>query len=56
MYFEIFKDVSGYIRWRLKAGNNRIIAASEAYTTEQAALDTINAIVQNVGSAKIFRA
>ncbi|MFC9660074.1 YegP family protein [Nocardia sp. NPDC127606] len=35
--FEIFADQGGMFRWRLKAGNSEIIAASQTYESEEAA-------------------
>lgn len=35
--FEIYTDVKGFHRWRLKAGNGEIVATSEGYTTRSAA-------------------
>jgi len=32
-FFEIYKDIQGYFRWRLKAHNGEIVASGEAYTT-----------------------
>jgi len=29
--FELYKDTAGKFRWRLKAGNGEVIAASETY-------------------------
>ena len=36
--FQLFKDVAGKFRFRLKAGNGQIIASSEAYETKARAL------------------
>jgi uncharacterized protein YegP (UPF0339 family) len=34
--FQIYKDKAGEFRWRLRAGNNEIVASSgEGYTTKQ---------------------
>lgn len=36
MYFQIFQDASYQWRWRLRAGNNQIVATSgESYTSKQ---------------------
>jgi uncharacterized protein YegP (UPF0339 family) len=32
-YFEVYQDVRGGFRWRLKAANGEIVAVSESYTT-----------------------
>ena len=42
--FELYKDAGDQFRFRLKAGNNEIILASEAYTTKGAALNGINSV------------
>ena len=36
--FEIFRDVAGQYRWRLKAGNREIVATSEAYVSKDGAM------------------
>jgi uncharacterized protein YegP (UPF0339 family) len=53
--FELFRDVAGYHRWRLRAGNGEIIAASEAYTTEAGALIGIEAVKRIAPSAPVVR-
>lgn len=35
--FEVYRDVAGGHRWRLKAGNGEIVATSESYITRSAA-------------------
>jgi len=45
--FEIFKDKSGQWRFRLLAGNNKIIAVSEAYTRKANAIDGVRSVVIN---------
>ncbi len=32
--FVVYKDVAGYYRWRLVAGNGEKVAASEAYASK----------------------
>lgn len=45
MKFEIYKDVKGEWRWRLKARNGKIIAVSgEGYKRKRSVDDTINTI------------
>lgn len=34
MKFEIYKDVAGYWRWRLKAANAQVIASGEGYVNK----------------------
>ena len=33
-------------RWRLQAGNNRIISSGESFTSQQACRDSINLVMQ----------
>jgi uncharacterized protein YegP (UPF0339 family) len=43
--FEVYRDVSGHFRWRLRDGNYRIVAdSSEGYVTR----DNAKRAVQNV--------
>lgn len=42
--FELFQDDAGQARWRLKADNGEIIAASEGYSSLTAALRGIEAV------------
>ena len=51
--FEIFKDASGQFRWRLRAPNGELIAASEAYTSKAACEDGIKSVQTNAPKAKI---
>lgn len=51
--FEVFKDVSGQYRFRLKAPNGEIIAASEAYTTKAACMNGIKSVKKNAPIAEI---
>lgn len=54
--FEVFKDKSGQFRFRLKAENGEIIAASEAYTTKQSALDGIESVKRCSAIAAVVEA
>ena len=38
--FEIYKDIAGQYRWRLKAGNGEIVASSEGYIYKSSALSS----------------
>lgn len=38
--FEVYKDVAGGHRWRLKASNGEIVAISESYTTRYSAKES----------------
>ena len=53
--FELFKDTDAPSewRWRLKAANNEIVAASEGYKNKQDALDTIELIKSSAATAPI---
>jgi uncharacterized protein YegP (UPF0339 family) len=44
--FELFKDQNQKFRFRLKAPNGEIIAASEAYNSHEACLHGIEAVKQ----------
>ena len=51
--YYVYKDVSGSWRWRLRAGNNRIIADSgEGYWNKQDCLHAI-ALVKSSNSAAV---
>lgn len=43
-FIETFVDEDGAPRWRLKARNNEIVLSSEAYSSDQARDDSINAL------------
>jgi uncharacterized protein YegP (UPF0339 family) len=51
--FEIFKDAAGKFRWRLKAPNGEIIAASEAYESKDGAKNGIQSVKTNAPKAEI---
>jgi amphi-Trp domain-containing protein len=51
--FELYKDVGGKFRFRLKAGNGQIIASSEAYQTKAAALNGIKSVRTNAPTGSI---
>lgn len=46
--FEIYKDKAGEYRFRLKAVNGEIIAASEGYRTKKSCLNGIRSVKRNV--------
>lgn len=48
--FEIYRDAAGKFRFRLKASNGQIIAASEAYNAKASALDGIESVRANAGA------
>lgn len=51
--FEIFKDKAGEFRFRLKAPNGEIIAASEGYTTKNSCLGGIDSVRKNAVQASL---
>ncbi len=42
--WEIYKDAAGKYRWRLKAPNGNIIAASEAYESKDGCKNGIHSV------------
>jgi len=50
--FEIYQDKSKKFRFRLKARNGQIIAASEAYESEAACRNGIRSVKRNAPFAK----
>jgi hypothetical protein len=51
--FELYADKSGKFRFRLKASNGQIIAASEAYNSKSSALNGIQSVKTNAPDAPI---
>ena len=51
--FEVFKDVTGKFKFRLKAPNGETIAISEGYTTKASCLNGIKMVRKNAPIAKI---
>ncbi len=51
--FEIYKDKGDKYRFRLKAGNGQVIAASQSYTSKDACLNGIESIKKNAPTAEI---
>ena len=51
--FELFKDVGGKFRFRLKAANGQVIASSEAYETKAAAQNGIKSVRTNAPTGRI---
>jgi uncharacterized protein YegP (UPF0339 family) len=54
-HFEVYKDVQGKWRWRLRAGNGEIVAQSEAYSSRGAALKGVDATRDAAGRAVLER-
>lgn len=51
--FEIFKDKEGKFRFRLKAENQEIIAASQGYSSKQSCRKGIDSIKNNASDADV---
>lgn len=51
--FEVYQDKSGEYRFRLKAANGQIIAASEGYTTKAACLNGVESVKRSATGAVI---
>ena len=51
--FEIYKDKKGEFRWRLRAGNNQVIATGEGYTTKAACKNGIESVKKNAPKAEV---
>lgn len=51
--FEIFEDKAGKCRFRLKAGNGEVIAASEAYNSKDSCKNGIDSVKRNAPEAEV---
>lgn len=51
--FELYRDRSGFFRFRLKARNGEIIAVSERYTGKAGCLNGIESVRKNAPDAEI---
>ena len=51
--FEIYTDVSGQFRWRLKAPNGEVIAVGEAYASKSGCKNGIESVKTNASKAEI---
>jgi len=51
--FEIYKDVAGNFRFRLKAPNREIIAVGEAYMSKDGCKKGIESVKKNASKAKV---
>ncbi|HZA79595.1 MAG TPA: YegP family protein [Acidimicrobiales bacterium] len=51
--FELYKDGAGKFRFRLKAANGEIIAASEAYNSKASAQNGIESVKTNAPTAPV---
>jgi uncharacterized protein YegP (UPF0339 family) len=50
--FQVFPDVDGEHRWRLRAANGEIVAQSEGYTSQEGAERGVDAVAQAVGQVE----
>ncbi|MDG6223612.1 MAG: YegP family protein [Candidatus Bathyarchaeota archaeon] len=48
--YQIYQDVAGKFRFRLRAPNNKIIAVSEAYESKAACINGVKSVQANCGS------
>ncbi len=48
--FQVYKDVAGKFRFRLRADNNKIVAVGEAYEQHANCLNGIKSVQKNCGS------
>ncbi len=51
--FELYTDNAGKFRFRLKASNGQVIAASQGYATRKSALEGIASVRNNAPQAPI---
>ncbi|MFF2275348.1 YegP family protein [Agromyces sp. NPDC058126] len=51
--FELYTDASGEYRFRLKASNGQVIAASQGYTTKAAAKIGIDSVRTHAADADL---
>jgi uncharacterized protein YegP (UPF0339 family) len=54
--FELFQDGTGGYRFRLKASNGEVIATSESYERQEAALSGIDSVRKNAADANVTQA
>ena len=52
--FEVYTDNAGEFRFRLKAKNGEVIAASEGYKSKPSCLNGIESVRKNAPDAEIF--
>jgi len=51
--FELYTDKAGKFRFRLKASNGQVIAASEAYESRASAINGIESVRKNAPDAPV---
>jgi uncharacterized protein YegP (UPF0339 family) len=52
--FEVFTDKAGEYRFRLKAPNGEIIAASEGYSSKASCMNGIESVKKNAPTAVVI--
>ena len=50
--FELYTDGAGKYRFRLKASNGQVIAASQGYASKKGALDGIESVKKHAADAE----
>jgi uncharacterized protein YegP (UPF0339 family) len=48
--YQVYKDVAGKFRFRLRASNNKIVAVSEAYENKAGCMNGVKSVQNNCGS------
>ena len=51
--FELYKDAAGKYRFRLKASNGQVIAASQGYASRKSALEGIESVRKHAPDAPV---
>ena len=51
--FELYKDMAGKFRYRLKASNGNVLASSDGYDTKRSAMNGIKSLRKNATDAEI---
>jgi uncharacterized protein YegP (UPF0339 family) len=51
--FEMYTDAAGKFRFRLRAGNNEVIAVSEAYESKNGCENGIESVKRSAPHAKV---
>ncbi len=50
--FELYRDAAGKFRFRLKASNGQVIAASQGYASKKSALEGIESVRKHAPTAE----
>ena len=48
--YQVYKDMVGKYRFRLRAANNKIVAVSEAYESKAGCMNGVNSVQRNCSS------